>query len=159
MSLQILDIVLYSHDGRHRVLSFRPGKFNVVTGASKTGKSALIAIVDYCFGSRECQVPEGPIRRSVSWFGVRLKLASGQAFIARRCPGTHTATSEECFVDVGYSVNVPLATDLRQTTNTNGLKGLLTGWTGIRDYIHEPPPGQARDPLTATIRHALSTPF
>lgn len=156
MSVQILDIVLYSHNGRHRVLTMQPGGFNVITGASKTGKSALIDIVDYCFGSGECRVPEGPIRRCVAWFGIRLQLANGQAFVARRCPGPRAASSEECFVDVGDSVDVPLAPDLRQTTNTKGLVALLAGWTGIRDNIHEPPPEQTRAPLTATIRHALA---
>ena len=55
MSLQILDIVVYSHEGESRALSLRPGATNVITGASKTGKSALIDIVDYCFGSGECR--------------------------------------------------------------------------------------------------------
>jgi hypothetical protein len=83
MSVQILGIVVFSHDGRARELPLQPGRVNVVTGASKTGKSALVDIVDYCFGASQCRVPEGPIRRCVSWFGVRLQLDKGQAFIAR----------------------------------------------------------------------------
>jgi hypothetical protein len=100
MSIQILDIVLYAHDSRHRVLSLRAGAVNVITGASKSGKSALIDIVDYCFGSGECRVPEGIIRRAVSWFGVRLQLAKGQAYVARRCPPRNSTSSEDCFVEV-----------------------------------------------------------
>ena len=84
VTIQILDIVLYSHDGRRRELSLTPGKVNIITGASKTGKSALVDIVDYCFGAGECNVPEGPIRRCVSWFGVRLKLAERRG--VRRAP-------------------------------------------------------------------------
>jgi hypothetical protein len=127
----------------------------VITGASKTGKSALIDIVDYCFGSGQCRVPDGIIRRSVSWFGVRLQLLSGQAFVARRCPPQNSNSSEECFVEVGQSVEIPDAMSLRQTTNTSGLNGLLTGWCGIRDNINEPPPGQTRMPLSGNVRHAL----
>lgn len=155
MSIQILDIVLYAHDGKRRVLNFRLGAVNVITGASKTGKSALIDIVDYCFGSGQCHVPEGIIRRSVSWFGIRLQLPSGQAFVARRCPPKNYNSSEECFVEVGQSVEIPEAMSLRQTTNTSGLNGLLTGWCGIRDNINEPPPGQTRLPLSGNVRHAL----
>lgn len=155
MSIQILSIVLYSYDNRHRVLPLTPGRFNVITGASKTGKSALIHIVDYCFGSGECSVPEGPIRRSVSWYGLHLQLDNGQAFIARRCPGDR-GSSEDCFVDINDSVNIPIASDLKQTTNTKGLVNLLAIWTGITEYTHEPPEGQTRLPLAATIRHALS---
>lgn len=156
MSIQILDIVLYAHDGRRRVLNLRAGAVNVITGASKTGKSSLIDIVDYCFGRSECRVPEGIIRRAVSWFGLRLQLSKGQAYIARRCPGQGSVSSEECFVEVGEMVEIPEAASLRNTTNTDGLNSLLTGWCGIRDNVNEPPPGQRRPPLTANVRHALA---
>jgi hypothetical protein len=155
MSIQILEVALYSHDGKRRLLSFRPGAVNVIPGDSKTGKSALIDIVDYCFGSDECRVPEGIIRRAVSWFGVRLKLTDGEAFIARRCPASSASSSEECFVKIGETVQAPDFPELRQTTNTIGLNGLLTGWCGILDNIHEPPPGQRRPALSANFRHAL----
>ena len=159
MSMQILDIVVFSHDARRRALSLKPGRVNVITGASKTGKSALVDIVDYCFGASECRVPEGPIRRSVSWFGMRLQLRGGQAFIARRCPGPRAVSSEECFVEVGDEVSIPDPGQLRQTTNTKGLGSLLTSWSGIHDHLHEPPPGQTRAPLSATVRHALALCF
>jgi hypothetical protein len=159
VSVQIRDIVIYSHDGRRRELELHPGKVNIVTGASKSGKSALIDIVDYCFGSGECHVPEGPIRRSVAWFGLRLQLTTGQAFVARRCPSPRFSSSEDCFVDIGDRVGLPDAKQLRQTTNTKGLVALLTGWCGIRDNVHEPPPGQTRTALSATIRHALALCF
>lgn len=159
MSVQLLDIVIYSHDGRRRELELRPGNVNIVTGASKSGKSALIDIVDYCFGSDECHVPEGPIRRSVAWFGLRLQLSTGQAFIARRCPSPRAHSSEECYVDIDDKVSTPDPKQLRQTTNTKGLVSLLNGWCGIMDNIHEPAPGQTRVALSATVRHALALCF
>jgi len=155
MSIQILDLVLYAHDGKQRVVPLKEGSVNVITGASKTGKSALIDIVDYCFGAGECRVPVGIIRRAVSWFGVRLKLRDGQAFVARRCPGPRSHSSEECFVDVGQELAIPDFESLTQTTNTKGLLALLSGWTGISDNIHEPPAGQTRAPLVAGFRHSL----
>lgn len=159
MSVQIRDIVVFSHNGRRRELALRPGNVSIVTGASKSGKSALIDVVDYCFGSGECHVPEGPIRRSVAWFGLRLQLETGQAFIARRCPSSRASSSEECFVDIGDTVGIPNADQLRQTTNTKGLVAFLTRWCGIRDNVHEPPAGQTRAALSATIRHALALCF
>src|SRR5271157_1938726 len=159
MSMQILNIVLYSHDGRRRVVKLKPGVVNVITGASKSGKSALIDIVDYCFGSGECRVPEGPIRRTVSWFALHMQLAAGQAFVARRCPDGRAVSSEACFVDVGDVVQIPDRSALRQTTNSKGLGALLSGWSGIADNIHEPPPGQTRPSLTANVRHALALCF
>jgi hypothetical protein len=159
MSMQILSIVLYSHDGRRRIVKLNPGVVNVITGASKTGKSALIDIVDYCFGSGECRVPEGPIRRAVSWFALYLQLDSGQAFVARRCPDGSAVSSEDCFVEVGTAIEIPDQASLRQTTNTKGLGALLAGWCGIADNLHEPPPGQTRPALSATVRHALALCF
>jgi ABC-type phosphonate transport system ATPase subunit len=43
--MQILEIVLYGRNGAKRVVSFRPGHVNIITGQSHTGKTALIAIV------------------------------------------------------------------------------------------------------------------
>ena len=159
MTIQILDVALFSHHGQRRTVQLRPGAVNIITGGSKTGKSALVDIVDYCFGAGECRVPEGPIRRAVAWFGLRLQLESGQAFIARRCPSPQASSSEDCFVDIANTVVVPEPNALRQTTNTKGLGSLLTGWSGISDNVHEAPPGQTRAALSATIRHALALCF
>jgi hypothetical protein len=156
MSVQILDIVLYSYDGRQRVLPLKPGKVNIITGASQTGKSALSDIVDYCFGSGDCHVAHGPIRLCVAWYGLRLQLASGQAFVARRCPSPRAQTSEEYFIATGSTVVIPEAKDLRQTTNLKGATTILTSWVDIRDNIHEPSAGQKRAALSATVRHAVA---
>lgn len=156
MSVQILDIVLYSHDGRQRVLPLKPGKVNIITGASQTGKSALSDIIDYCFGSDECHVAHGPLRLCVAWYGLRLQLASGQAFVARRCPPPKSQTNEDFFIATGRTVKLAGAKELRQTTNLKGARTTLTSWVGIRDNLHEPPAGQKRSALSATVRHALA---
>jgi len=155
MTMQISDIVVFSHDGRRRVLTLKTGQVNIITGVSKTGKSALIDIVDYCFGADVCKVPEGPILRCVSWFGLKLQLDGGQAFIARRCPGGSTTSSEDCFLEVGKEIEIPESNALKQITNTKGLVAQLTRWSGIRENIHEPSSGQTRMALSATVRHAL----
>ena len=95
MSFQISDIVLYGFNRQKRVLSLSIGQLNIITGASKTGKTALIEIIDYCLGSTECRIPEGIIRRAVEWVGIRLQIEAGQAFVARRLPdpGRDASTS------------------------------------------------------------------
>lgn len=155
MSFQIHDIVLYGFNQQCRVLTLRPGQINIITGASKTGKTALIEIVDYCMGSSECRIPEGVIRRAVEWVGVRLSVAEGEVFIARRLPGNGAQTSSDVYYAVGVNVAIPRYDELRQTTNPQALEGLLTTHAGIRSNLHEPPPGQTRAALSANVRHAL----
>lgn len=155
MSIQIHDLVLYSHDGRVRKLPFTPGEVNVITGASKTGKSALISIVDFCMGSGKCKVPYGIIRSAVSWFGLRLKLDDGEAFIARKAPRLDGDYSEECYVVIGREIAIPAFEDLISNTNKDGLISVVTGWTGVKENIHVPDPGHTRLPVAATVRHAL----
>ena len=42
-------MALYRHGGRdRRDVRFKPGKLNIVTGESKTGKSALLTITEFC---------------------------------------------------------------------------------------------------------------
>jgi len=155
MSFQILDIVLYGFNQEKRVLSFKPGCLNIITGASKTGKTALIEIMDYCFGSSECSIPEGFIRQAVEWVGIRLQVRDGEVFTARRLPPRGQASSTDVFYTVGKTATPPEYSVLVQTTTPKALEGLLTAHVGISQNVHEPPPGQTRRPLTANIRHAL----
>lgn len=155
MSFQILDIVIYSHKGERHVLSLRPGAVNIITGASKTGKSALIDVVDYCLGSGSCGVPEGVIRKTVAWYGLRLQMKKGQAFVARRAPPPKQATSSEVFFRTEAEVAVPEFSELTPTTNHDALVELLSRGSGIAPNVKEVPQGQTRQPLTATLRHAL----
>lgn len=159
MSIQILDIVVYSLRGARRVLSLRPGKMNIITGDSKTGKSALISIVDYCLGSASCAVPEGVIRSSVAWYGVRLSDGADQHFIARRSPDPGRTTTSEAYYTVGTEVALPEAAALAATTNIDSVVERLTAVVGIGLNLHEPPEGQTRAPLAAKLSHALAFVF
>ncbi|MGH9891091.1 MAG: DUF3732 domain-containing protein, partial [bacterium] len=155
MSFQIRDVVLYAHNGEMRHLEFVPGKLNIITGTSKTGKTALIAVLEYCFGSYECQVPEGIMRRAVAWAGVRLAVPGGDVFIARRLPAPGRNSSSDVHYAVGSQIALPRADQLMQTTNPETLQGLLAAHAGIGQNRHDPPPGQTRLPLQAGIAHAL----
>lgn len=159
MSIQILDIVLYSTQGARRVLSLRAGEMNIITGDSKTGKSALISIVDYCLGSSKCAVPEGVIRNNVVWYGVRFTDGSSQHFVARRSPDPGRDTTSDAFYAVASEVQIPDAEQLNATTNIDTIVERLTNVVGIGLNLHEPPGGQTRDPLSAKLRHALAFVF
>lgn len=155
MSFQLGDIFLYNFDGERRTVSFRAGAVNVITGSSKTGKTALISILDYCLASRSCDIPEGVIRQTVQWVGVRLIADGGHIVIARRLPESGRASSADIYYATGADIALPEYDDLVQTTNPAGLESLLSMHAGIGPNVHQPKIGQTRDPLTATIRHAL----
>ena len=151
MSFQILDIVLYSFDGKTRQISLKPGQLNIITGGSRTGKSAITEIIDYCFGSSECRIPEGIIRQTVEWAAVRLQLQEGQAFVARRLPEPGNRSATAYYYEVQREIQIPAYTSLIPTTNTPTLESLLSQHTGITENIHQPPEGQSRRPLAANF--------
>ena len=154
MSFQIGDIVLYGPNGKRRILSLRPDSLNIITGFSKTGKTALIDIIDYCLGSSRCTVPAGVIRNSVEWYGLRLLTASRQLFVARRAPEGNYATSTKIHLNVGNPVGIPSVEDLSANANLDVLTEILDDFTGIQDN-RLVPPSPTRPALTATVRHAL----
>ncbi len=95
------------------------------------------------------------MRRNVAWFGLLLETGRGQAFVARQLPAGDGKSSEAIYVQTNREVPIPVVGALRPTTNRDGLRALLASWVGMSDYLHEPPPGQTRDPLAASISHAL----
>ncbi|MCY4108888.1 MAG: DUF3732 domain-containing protein [Chloroflexi bacterium] len=155
MSFQVLEIVLYGHNGETRSVRLRPGRLNIITGSSKTGKTALISIMDYCLGATECAIPEGVIRESVAWVALRLDVEDGQALVARRLPKPGAQGATAVYYDIGVNLALPALNDLGQTTNLEALESLLGTHAGISMNIHEPPAGQTRRALIAGIRHAL----
>ena len=154
MSFQIKDIVVYSKGGQKKVVSLKIGELNIITGASKTGKSALIEIIDYCLGSKECKIPEGVIRETVSWVGLRLKITDGMLFIARKVHPKQSFSSD-IYYTIGKNVEIPEFSQLIKNINLDGLREFLTEITGIEDNRNEVPKGQTRLPLFAHVRHAL----
>ncbi len=107
--IQIRAIVIYSHDGRERVVPFEPGRVNIISGDSRTGKSAILGVIEYCFGASEIDVPEGKVRRNVAWFGLLLQTRRGQAFVARQLPRGNGKSSEAVYVQTDTEVEIPSA--------------------------------------------------
>ena len=153
--MQILEVLLYSHDGRRRSIEFRPGALNIITGESRSGKSALIEIIRYCLGSTELRVPAGVISESVAWFGLRLRLSSGEAFVGRPVPPSGQATTNAAMLRMATEVHVPDAAELSPNTNTDALISVLGGAIGITKNEASIPTTATRPPVEATLAHAL----
>jgi Protein of unknown function (DUF3732) len=153
--IQLRSISIYSHDGQRRDVNFRLGALNIVTGASKTGKSALLDIVDYCWGRAECTVAEGEIRKSVSWFALHLDNDGEGMLLARRNPGPAGRASDDIFFARGVEELPSDATGFQKNITGDGLKTQLSVVLGISENLHVPEEGSTRLPLEASSRHAI----
>lgn len=76
MRFYIDQLILWLNDGTKRTLQFEEDKINVITGNSKTGKTAILEIIDYCFcGSNDTVVISYEhIGENVLWYGLRFLL-------------------------------------------------------------------------------------
>jgi hypothetical protein len=130
MHFQVLKLILWSKAGHApRVVEFEPGMVNVISGASKTGKSAVIPIIDYCLASGKCSIPVGTIRTACSWFGVVIETMEGQKLLARREPGDARQTGD-MFILEGNTVEVPAEAPNKNTT-ADAVKRMLDKLAGL----------------------------
>lgn len=82
MKTLIHEIGVIDKNGIKHPVNFKAG-LNVVTGKSSTGKSALIEIFDYCFGSDENTIPKGVITNSAAIYYVALAVNEQDMVLAR----------------------------------------------------------------------------
>ena len=138
MRFQLLQIVLWPRDPAlaPRTVPFGSGNVNVITGASKTGKSAVIPLIDYCLGSDKCSIPVTTIRNACSWFGVHIATSEGEMLIARREPGDQQSTGE-MFVLEGAKVEIPHAIEAKNTS-VDAVKRTLDRLAGLSNLGFDP---------------------
>lgn len=125
MYFQIRGIVLWPRNGdfEPRTLKFELGKVNVISGASRTGKSAVIPIIDYCLGSSTCSIPVNTIRKYCEWFGIVVATAEGEKLLARKEPGAQRSTDEMFLLEAEKISKIP--SRLTKNTNATAVKRLL----------------------------------
>lgn len=153
--MQIRELVLYGYNGEVRHLPFALGQVNIITGRSKSGKSVVGDIIDYCLGGDSCNIADGVVRDNVAWYGLLLQFEHERVFVARKNPDKGQQTTGVCYIDIGEKIEVPDNCDFSSNTNVSGIEESLTRRIGISENLNTPPEGQSRLPLAANIRHAL----
>ncbi|MFE6162147.1 hypothetical protein ACFQ7F_24915 [Streptomyces sp. NPDC056486] len=149
--MQLRSIILYSKSGEKRVLEFRLGELNIVTGTSQTGKSALLDIMDFCMGRDEVTLPIGPISRTVSWYAALFQLGDTRAFVARKAPAPGRKSVTNAMLELGADLE-PLDFDqLRVNADSTTVREQLGRRIGIGDTAVDSGSG---GPLTAHLGHA-----
>ena len=130
MHFQILKLVLWSKAGHPpRIVRFRSGMANVISGASKTGKSAVIPIIDYCLASGKCSIPVGTIRDACSWFGLVIETMTGQMLLARREPGDQRQTGDMFWLEAA-EIEIPTEEPVKNITS-DAVKRRLDQLSGL----------------------------
>lgn len=82
MKSYIKSIIIFDKNGEKRVVPLKQG-VNIITGESKTGKSALVEIIDYCLCSTRCTVPKGKITEFAYLYALVMPIGNSTYVIAR----------------------------------------------------------------------------
>lgn len=147
MNIQIQRLVIWSRSPAVEPveIEFALGVVNVITGGSRSGKSAIIPIIDYCLASSDCVIPIDVIRDNASWYGIVLKTNGSSVLIARRVP-TASDVSNDFYVELG-NLKVPKEIP-GPNQNTDGVKVILNDISGVPsfrlDTEEDPRPYQSR---------------
>jgi hypothetical protein len=154
--MQLREVALYNARGDVRLVPFRLGALNVVTGESQTGKSALLTIIEYCLGRDHLLVPIGPITDTVVWYGALWDLGgNARAFVARPAPADGKASTQQAMLEFGGPELEPLPFDrLEVNTDSTSLREQLGRRIGIEENLQLPAAGSLRQPLEANLGHA-----
>jgi hypothetical protein len=155
LSLRILRIGVYGHNGELSSIKINPSGLSIITGASKTGKSSLIEIIEYCFGREQCHVADGVIRQHVAWYGLLLDRGDSQVFLARRNPKPPKTRDPDVYYAVGTNLEMPLRVNWNSNISVSDIETILSNTVGISENVTTVPDGQTRSSISANIRHAL----
>lgn len=153
-AMHLLALGLYSHDGELRALRFRPGKLNVISGFSRTGKTELVKIIDYCAGRKTPFFAVGPITHKVAWFAAVFAAPDGRRVLVAR-PQPKGESSTVAMIAFGAGVDLPASgTELRTNATSASVRGALDGLLGLGSYDIDQY-GPNRDRLRASVSHAI----
>jgi hypothetical protein len=131
MFFQIREIILWPRNSSFapRRVPFEPGKVTVISGASRTGKSAVIPIIDYCLAANDCSIPVRTIRDTCEWFGVVVRTGAGEKLFARREPGAQRSTDDMFVMESREIVEIPRR--IAKNTSADNIRKALDELAGL----------------------------
>ena len=131
MKFQLLKLVVWPKDSKFspRTIDFRPGVLNVITGESRTGKSAIIPIIDYCLAASDCLIPIDTIRDYASWYGVVFQTETEDVLLARRAPAGVRVSNDFYILRSKMLTVPPVIADANE--KSEGVKHILNTISGV----------------------------
>jgi hypothetical protein len=148
MKFQIEKLIIWPRKTKFvpQIIPFHHGKVNVITGASRTGKSAIIPIIDYCLGSGTCSIPIEIIRDNALWYGVVICTSSENILFARKVPDG-VQVSREYYVVRGNEIQIPMIIT-EKNQNVSGVKELLDSIASVPYLNRDEDAGAFNDRLS-----------
>lgn len=148
-------IFFIGEGGRVRTLKLEIGEVNIFTGASGTGKSTLIKAIDYCLGSRECELAAHVKRHSIA-VGIKWVLDDVEMITGRVIPPLGQKTSTRMFVCSGRNLQIPTSLEEFQgATNLVAGKSFIERAFGIGGVVDTSDESAVRK-WRPTVRHATA---
>lgn len=83
MQASISHMFLFNDNQEVRILKFDDG-LNIISGDSKTGKSAVIEIIDYCLFASRSTIPKGIITDWTELYCIIFRVKDKHLIIGRR---------------------------------------------------------------------------
>ena len=152
--MQLVSLGVYSRDGARRDVQFRLGSLNILTGKSKTGKSAILDIAEFCLGRDRVTIPTGVISDKAAWYYLIVQFASERVLICR--PNPAGASTAHAMVRIGGEDLAPPAfVELEVNADTDVVRDTLTERLGIESFTIDSGPSSLRAAFDVTVRQAL----
>ncbi|WP_053366283.1 DUF3732 domain-containing protein [Bacillus sp. FJAT-27245] len=83
MKSYIKSIILLNKHNEKRYITLKRG-LNIITGQSKSGKSSLIEIIDYCLGSTQPTIPKGVITEFAYIYAILIEINDSLILLGRK---------------------------------------------------------------------------
>lgn len=110
MKFHINKMILWLKNGTTRELKFENNKVNVITGNSKTGKTAILEIIDYCLCGSESNISVKHIGDNVLWYGLNFNINDKMFTIARGERKNNSSSKDYYFSGSGVIPDFPTVT-------------------------------------------------
>ncbi|MBO2007588.1 DUF3732 domain-containing protein [Hymenobacter negativus] len=153
-TMQVRAIVLYNYEGEKRILPFKLGRVNIITGESETGKSSIINVLDYCLGRSDFKMFKGVNMGVVAWYGVVLQVGWTQVFIAKPPPKENGDSQLEAYLAEDTFIQLPTLKELRPNSTDKAVTQTLSSLLKITENRALSPSGPNQEPKQATVQHA-----
>ena len=152
--MQLVALGVYSRNGDRRDVEFRVGALNILTGKSKTGKSAILDIAEFCLGRDTVTIPTGVISDNASWYYVLVQFANERVLVCR--PNPESASTSRAMVRTGgLDLVAPVFDELQVNADTHVVRDTLTDRLGVQNFTVESETGSLRAAFDVSVRQAL----